>query len=59
MTQTKPEVRGWIRRCKRIPEESDGDCDLGLISKSLEKCLNYGYTLKLKLTEFPDRLDMG
>lgn len=40
-------------------KRGDSDCDLGLISKSLGKCLDYGYTLKLKLTEFPDRLGDG
>lgn len=33
--------------------------DQGHISGSAGKCLDHGYILKLELTEFPDRLDMG
>lgn len=31
----------------------------GRLSGSVGKCLDHGYILKLQLTEFPDRLDMG
>ena len=40
-----------------LQKRGDGDCDLGLMSRSIGKCLDCGYILKLELTEFPDRLD--
>ena len=57
--QTSLKWEDGLGGVSEFQKRGDSDCDLGLISKSLGKCLDYGYTLKLKLTEFPDRLEMG